>query len=136
MWLAVAVVAMASCGGSRPQRAVCEKASPIRANVLSASSSTGSATGLLFPTHAPPIRSGDELKIVWHITGQGRLSIQYFDPNGAERALTFGPTKHLETNFAGPGDDWGAGFKFDAKGCWHIRLSRTGTSADAWMSVR
>jgi hypothetical protein len=136
MWVAVAIASMASCGKARPQPATCKKESPIQADMLSASSSNGSATGLLFPTHAPPIRSGDELKIVWHITGRGPLSIQYFDPSGAERPLRFGPTEHLETNFAGPGDDWGAGFKFDAKGCWHVRLTRSGTSADAWLAVR
>jgi hypothetical protein len=149
--VAIAVLGVSSCGGSRPQPSACVNESPIRAsplsaissndnqrpkaNVLSTSSSNGWAAGLLFLKHAPPIRSGDEVKIVWHITGQGPLSLQYFDPSGAERPLTFGPTEHLGSSFDRPGAEWGAGFQFDRKGCWHIRLSRKGTSADAWVAV-
>lgn len=149
--LAFALIGVCSCGGARPQTSVCVNESPIeviessaissndnqrpKANVLSTSSSNGWAAGLLFLKREPPIRSGDEVKIVWHITGEGPLSLQYFDPNGAERALTFGPTEHLGSSFDRPGDEWGAGFQFDRKGCWHIRLSRTGTSADAWVAV-
>ena len=149
--LAFAFVSVSSCGGSRPQPSACVNESPIetiessaissndnqrrKANVLSTSSSNGWAAGLLFLKHTLPIRSGDEVKIVWHVTGQGPLSLQYFDPSGAKRPLTFGPTEHLESNFDRPGDEWGAGFQFDRKGCWHIRLSRKGTSADAWVAV-
>lgn len=133
--LAIVIVGMSSCGVSRPQPSFCKNESPIEANVLSTSSLNGWAAGLLFLKHAPPIRSGDEVKIVWHITGQGPLSLQYFDPSGAKRPLTFGPTEHLDSSFDRPGDEWGAGFQFDRKGCWRIRLSRKGTTADAWLTV-
>jgi hypothetical protein len=134
--LAIVIVGMPSCGVSRPQPSFCKNESPIESNVLSASSSNGSAAGLLFLTHKLPITSGEEVKIVWHITGEGPLSLQYFDSGGAKRPLTFGPTEHLGSSFDRPGDEWGAGFRFDRKGCWHIRLSRTGTSADAWVGVQ
>jgi hypothetical protein len=151
-WSAVVVVA-SSCTGSSsgPQSFRCQKESPIetvrvsadsssgkqnpKANVLIASSANGSAAGLLFLRHKLPITSGDEVKIVWRVTGSGPLSIQYFDPSGREQVLTFGPKEHLGSSFDRPGDEWGAGFRFAKRGCWRIRLSRTGTSADAWVSV-
>lgn len=132
--LAVVMAGMSSCGGTKS--AVCENESPITANVVSATSSNGSAAGLLFLKHKLPIASGEEVKIVWRVTGEGPLSLRYFDPSGAERPLTFGPAEHLGSSFNRPGDEWGGGFQFDAKGCWHIRLDRTGTSADAWLAVR
>jgi hypothetical protein len=130
----IAILGLSSCG--EPKSSPCARQSPIRKNVVSASSSNGSAAGLLFLKHKLPIRTGEEVKIVWHITGKGPLSLQYFDPRGTERVLTFGPVEHLDSNFDQPGDEWGAGFQFDAPGCWRIHLSRKGTSADAWLAIQ
>ncbi len=134
MWLAIAAAGIASCGES--PSALCEKESPMQGNVVSATSSDGSAAGMLFLPHEPPIKAGEEVKIVWRVTGKGPLSLRYFDPSGAERRLTFGPAEHLDSNFNRPGDEWGAGSQFDQRGCWHIQLSRTGTTADAWLAVQ
>jgi hypothetical protein len=132
--LSSAVLGISSCDGTRPPP--CKNQSLIQENVVSASSSNGSASGLLFLIHDLPIKSGEEVKIVWHVTGRGPLSIRYFNPSGNSRPLTFGPKEHLDSSFNRPGDEWGAGFRFDVRGCWHIRLSRAGTSADAWLAVQ
>ncbi len=141
----ISVVGISACtrSGGADQTLQCKNESPITSLlpaspgiVVEATSSNGSAAGLLFLKRELPIRSGDEAKIVWRVTGQGPLSLEYFDPSGKDRPLTFGPKEHLDSNFDRPGDEWGAGFQFDVSGCWHIRLSRTGTSADAWVFVQ
>ena len=66
-------VGMCSCTGSGggSQSLQCKNASPIKANASSASSSDGSAAGLLFLERRLPIRTGDEVEIVKRVTGQG-----------------------------------------------------------------
>lgn len=91
--------------------------------------------GLLFPTHPGPVRSGEELKIVWRMTGQGDLSVSYFAPDGRPGVLTFGPEAHGGSTFQRPGDEWGTGFSFDAAGCWRIHLERSVGSGDVWLAV-
>ena len=91
--------------------------------------------GLLFPTHEGPVRAGDELKIVWRMTGEGDLSVRYFAPDGRERVLVFGPEYHEGSTYDRPGDEWGTGFLFDTPGCWHIQLQRSVGSGDVWLPV-
>jgi hypothetical protein len=91
--------------------------------------------GLLFLTHPGPVRAGEELKIVWRMTGQGDLSVSYFAPDGRPGVLTFGPERHGGSNYDRPGDEWGTGFALDAAGCWHIHLERSVGSGDVWLAV-
>jgi hypothetical protein len=89
----------------------------------------------LFLTHRPPIRVGDEVKIVWRMTGKGELSVTSESPTGRPGVLTFGPEPHGGSSYSRPGDEWGTGFVFDEPGCWHIRLQRTSGSGDVWFDV-
>ena len=91
--------------------------------------------GLLFPSHPGPVRAGEELKIVWRMTGQGDLAVSYFAPDGRPGVLTFGPEAHSGSSFQRPGDEWGTGFSFDAAGCWRIHLERSVGSGDVWLAV-
>jgi hypothetical protein len=91
--------------------------------------------GLVFLTHPGPVRAGEELKIVWRMTGQGDLSVSYFAPDGRPGVLTFGPERHGGSNYDRPGDEWGTGFSLDAAGCWHIHLERSVGSGDVWLPV-
>ena len=91
--------------------------------------------GLVFLTHPEPVRVGDELKIVWRMTGQGDLSVSYFAPDGRPGVLTFGPEAHGGSTYQRPGDEWGTGFSFDAAGCWRIHLARSVGSGDVWIAI-
>lgn len=91
--------------------------------------------GLVFLTHPGPVRAGEELKIVWRMTGQGDLSVSYFAPDGRPGVLTFGPEAHGGSTYQRPGDEWGTGFSFDAAGCWRIHLERSVGSGDVWLPV-
>lgn len=94
-----------------------------------------SVYGLLFLTHSLPIRNGEELKIVWRMTGNGDLSVTSTSPSSRPGVLTFGPESHSGSNYTRPGDEWGTGFKFDEAGCWHIHLQRTIGAGDVWIDI-
>ena len=94
-----------------------------------------SVYGLLFTTHAGPIRDGDEVKIVWRMTGRGDLAVSYVAPDGQPRPLVFGPESHSASTYSRPGDEWGTGFRFDQPGCWRIQLKRSIGSGDVWLTV-
>ncbi len=91
--------------------------------------------GLLFTSHPGPVRAGEELKIVWRMTGEGDLSVSYFAPDGRPGVLTFGPEAHSGSSYQRPGDEWGTGFSFDAAGCWRIHLERSVGSGDVWLAI-
>ena len=104
-------------------------------NEIQGTSRNASLWGLaLGPGHIPP-RAGDELKIVWRMTGTGPLRVTLRAPNGTVRPLVFGPERHGASNFDRPGDEWGTGFRFGSAGCWHVHLARTDTSGDVWLDV-
>ncbi len=99
-------------------------------------SAHGQLWGLaLGPGHIPP-RSGDELKIVWRMTGTGPLHVSLIAPNGRRQPLVFGPEAHAVSSYHRPGNEWGTGFRFSAPGCWHIKFTRNSTSGDVWLNVR
>lgn len=81
------------------------------------------------------MRKGDEVKIVWRMTGEGDLAVRVVDPAGEERALTFGPELHPGSNYDRPGDEWGTGFLFDRTGCWYIALTRPLGRGEVWIEV-
>ena len=104
-------------------------------NEIQGTSRNASLWGLaLGPGHIPP-RAGDELKMVWRMTGTGPLRVTLRAPNGTVRPLVFGPERHGASNFDRPGDEWGTGFRFGSAGCWHVHLARTDTSGDVWLDV-
>ncbi len=88
----------------------------------------------LGPGHVPP-RVGDELKVVWRMTGAGPLRISFTSPAGTRQPLVFGPEAHAASNYHRPGDEWGTGFRFTTAGCWHIHFARTTGAADVWLKV-
>jgi len=98
--------------------------------------SDASLYGLVFLHGHAPVGVGDEVKIVWRMTGSGELKIRVADPAGAPRTLTFGPERHFGSTYDRPGDEWGSGFLFDVPGCWHITLERTVGSGEVWIDVR
>jgi len=105
-------------------------------NEVHAQSANGSVWGLgLGPGSIPP-RAGDELKIVWRMTGKGPLRVVFSGPDGQRRPLVFGPEGHPRVStYHRPGDEWGTGFRFASTGCWHIHLARGATTGDVWLDV-
>ena len=105
------------------------------ANEIHGASTDAQLWGLaLGPGHVPP-RPGDELKIVWRMTGSGALHIALTAPDGHRQPLVFGPEPHTASSYRRPGDEWGTGFRFAARGCWHIHFTRADASADVWLNV-
>ena len=98
-------------------------------------SATGQVWGLALGPGPVPPRVGDELKIVWRMTGTGPLHVRFTAPDGRPQPLVFGPEAHGESSYRRPGDEWGTGFRFTASGCWHIHLTRDDTSGDVWLNV-
>jgi hypothetical protein len=82
-----------------------------------------------------PIRTGEQVKIVWRMTGSGPLQLSAISPHGKAVPLKWGPEAHGGSNYDRPGDEWGAGYQFTTAGCWHLHAQRTIGSADLWLRV-
>lgn len=93
--------------------------------------------GMLMPQHSyPPLRAGEDLKIVWRMTASGDLHLTATGPDGKPSRLIFGPEPHGGSSYTRPGEEWGAGYHFAKAGCWHLRATRGSAVADVWLSVR
>jgi hypothetical protein len=77
----------------------------------------------------------EDVKIVWRITGHGPLHLSSIDPDGRTHQLQWGPDLHSGSNYARPGQEWGAGYRFGEPGCWTLRAVRAHATADAWVRV-
>jgi hypothetical protein len=91
--------------------------------------------GLIMPVGGLPLRVGEQIKIVWRMTGNGSLAATATSPSGSPTPLTFGPAQHLSSNYQRPGDEWGTGYLFATPGCWHLHFGRVDTQADAWLEI-
>lgn len=90
---------------------------------------------IMVPFRSPLIRSGDQVKIVWRMTGTGDLRLSAVGPDGRTRRLTWGPEAHGGSSYQRPGDEWGAGYRFDRPGCWDLHAVRGTATADVWVKV-
>ncbi|MFG6200241.1 hypothetical protein [Nonomuraea sp. JJY05] len=84
----------------------------------------------------PPLARGEEIKIVWRMTGEGPLRVKATLPDGTPAKLAWGPEEHGGSNWHKPGEEWGTGFVFPKRGCWKIELTRTRGSGYVWLPVR
>jgi hypothetical protein len=84
---------------------------------------------------SPLIRAGDDAKIVWRMTGSGGMRLSAIGPDGRPRNLVWGPEAHGGSTYHRPGEEWGAGYRFDRPGCWDLHAVRGAASADVWLSV-
>jgi hypothetical protein len=125
--LLVPVPAPAPAAAGGRAASACPRATHLTPSGTHVPSTGGSIWGLALGQVPPAI--GDDLKIVWRVTGRGPLRVTFTDPDGARRPLVFGPERHTASTFEHPGQEWGTGFRFDRGGCWTIRLERIGTRA-------
>lgn len=112
----------------------CHPPSPVTPSAISlpevhGQSSNGELWALLFND----LRAGQEIKIVWRVTGTGNLHLVALGPQGQRLAPLWGPQGHLGSNWTRPGDEWGAGFRFSVAGCWDIHAARDDVSGDVWL---
>lgn len=97
--------------------------------------SSGQVTlfGLSFAGYAVPAQQ--EVKIVWRMTGSGSPKFAAVGPSGSRVDPTWGPERHLGSNWNRPGDEWGTGFRFPKPGCWTVRVDRGAAVATAGILV-
>lgn len=84
----------------------------------------------------PPWEAGDEVKVVWRISGSGEVALVARGPGRLELAPSFGPEIHTGSNYDRPGDEWGSGFSLSSPGCWELEATRSEGSASIWLQVR
>jgi hypothetical protein len=82
--------------------------------------------GLFF---SPQATVGQQIKVVFRMTGAGNLSIVATGPGGRTLHPVWGPEQHSASTYLRPGDEWGTGWTFPATGCWTIQATRTTGSA-------
>lgn len=115
----------------------CDPPSPIVGQeVQGTGSASVTAFGQFQGVDAARLVEGTPIKLVVRITGSGDLFVDMTAPDGATRALDWGPEEHTSSNYDRPGDEWGTGFSFDAPGCWALNLQRdSGDHATFWLDV-
>ncbi len=103
-------------------------------NEVEGTSSNAELWALLFaPT---PIHAGDQVKIVWRMTGSGAFHVSGTDAAGTTAPLTFGPDGPRGSSWTRPGDEWGTGFVFPSAGCWDMHAVRDTLTGDVWLRVQ
>ncbi|MEU4243792.1 hypothetical protein [Actinoplanes sp. NPDC026619] len=68
--------------------------------------------------------AGQEIKVVWRMTGAGDLTMTATGPDGIIRKPAWGPEAHGGSSYTRPGDEWGTGWIFPRSGCWTVNASR------------
>src|SRR5690348_15352566 len=54
--------------------------------------------------------AGQEIKIVWRMTGTGDVTMTADGPGGRLLKPSWGPEAHGGSNYTRPGDEWGTGW--------------------------
>jgi hypothetical protein len=85
----------------------------------------GATLWALFFLSGPQLIAGTEVKVVWRMTGSGKLSITAIGPNGTTIKPVWGPEGHLGSNWNRPGSEWGTGWVFPTDGCWTFNAKRS-----------
>lgn len=119
-------------------RVGCTPASPVDAGgglpEIRGTIVSGSPFGLVFADSAV-FRVGEDVKIVWRMTGVGDLQTTLESPTGALTPLLEGPTPHGGSSYHPPGDEWGTFLRFPESGCWHMTFHRSTLTGDVWVQV-
>lgn len=83
----------------------------------------------------PLVAGPDVVKIVWRMTGRGPLKLTTVDSHGRRIPLVWGPDMHGASNYERPGQEWGAGYRFQQPGCYRLTARRTEGTAEVWLRV-
>jgi hypothetical protein len=109
----------------------CRPASPINQNEVRGTPVRGQLWGLLFGR----LQAGQQVKIVWRMTGQDPIHLRAVGPDGRHIGPDWGPVRHGGSNWNRPGAEWGTGFTFPTAGCWRVHAARKNTAGNAWFQV-
>lgn len=82
-----------------------------------------------------PVRVGEEIKMIWRMTGEGDLKVTATAPNGSALAPSSEPRYHTGSNYERPGSEWGVFYKFNMPGCWNLHFTRGDAQGDVWLEV-
>lgn len=82
------------------------------------------------------IHVGQEIKVVWRMTGSGNFQIIARHAQGIQKQPIWGPEEHGGSSWHRPGDEWGTGFKFSSTGCWNLHATRDKVAGDVWIMVQ
>ena len=120
-----------------PASAVCPATAklPAHANDLPEMQGVGQGAtlfGLFFGAQAV---AGQQIKVVWRMTGDGDLSMVATGPGGRTLRPVWGPEQHSASSYHRPGDEWGTGWTFPEAGCWTIQATRK-TAGTAKIGIR
>jgi plastocyanin len=145
----VAVLALAACSTPRPAPTpVVSTPAPAPAATCPASATitpTGgnvemrgvgtSLYALFFLPADSRITAGQEVKIVWRMTGAGDLTIDATNDRNTVTKPVWGPEAHGGSSYRRPGDEWGTGWVFPSAGCWTVHATRA-TDGSATLKLR
>ena len=92
--------------------------------------------GLVMARQFPLVASRAVVKIVWRMTGKGSLKQVGYSHHGKSLQLAWGPEIHGGSNYARPGIEWGAGYRFTTPGCYRLTARRARGSAVVWLRIK
>lgn len=115
----------------------CEPASPVvnREGLVESRLTAAGIDGWALLWARPPWPTGEEVKVVWRVSGSGDLDAVALGPDGQGVEPAWGPRHHASSNWDRPGDEWGLAFELDTPGCWELQVSRGEGSASLWVEV-
>jgi hypothetical protein len=95
----------------------------------SSSEREGAAVGatlwaLFFLADPAGVGAGQQVKIVWRMTGSGAVSFVASGPDGRTVRPVWGPDTHGDSDWSRPGEEWGTGWVFPVRGQWTVRVTR------------
>jgi len=82
-------------------------------------------SGPLFFPAEPMLTVGQEIRVVWRMTGSRDFSIDATGPDGTTVKPVWSPEPHGGSNWDRAGDEWGTGWVFPAAGCWKTTARRS-----------
>jgi hypothetical protein len=123
------------CTADRPRAAhpsatpapACPTSATIDAGNLGIPARQGTGVGVTFWAlfFSASVTAGQEVKVVWRMTGSGDLTMNATGENGTTIKPAWGPEIHNGSSFQRPGDEWGTGWVFPTAGCWTVNATRT-----------
>lgn len=90
----------------------------------------------LFFADPQSVRVGQEVKVVWRMTGSGNFQITARHAKGIQTQPIWGPEEHGGSSWHRPGNEWGTGFRFSSPGCWNLHATRDRAAGDVWIMVQ
>lgn len=114
----------------------CKPASPVHTSGVAGPEIEGtSANASLWILLFNDLITGQDIKMVWRMTGSGSLHVAAIGPQGQQLDPDWGPEEHGGSNWDRPGDEWGTGFTFAVAGCWDMHATRDDASGDVWLVI-